>query len=78
MLKTLAALQAVFTPPSAATLAQNELEDAERALLKAQSGREYAEAMVTYHQRRISRLKGILPTVQAANEATPVRLQRAA
>lgn len=80
MTKALAALRALFAPPPAATMAKEELEDAERALLKAQSGREYADAMVSYHQRRISRLRALAPVVAANEDLTPnqMALRRAA
>ena len=42
--------------PSAESLALQEYEHARRSLLEAQSAREYAEAMVSYHQKRIDRL----------------------
>jgi len=45
---------------SHAELMQRELDQARRALLEAHSAREYAEAMVTYHQNRIERLKATL------------------
>lgn len=37
-----------------------ELADAERRLLDAQSSREYATAMVAYHEQRITRLRRVL------------------
>jgi hypothetical protein len=45
---------------SHAELMQRELDQAHRSLLEAHSAREYAEAMVTYHQNRIERLKATL------------------
>jgi hypothetical protein len=45
---------------SHAELMQNELDQAHRSLLEAHSAREYAEAMVTYHQARIERLRNTL------------------
>jgi len=39
---------------------QRELDQAHRSLLEAHSAREYAEAMVTYHQNRIERLRNTL------------------
>lgn len=50
----------IFRTPSATELAARELDQAERALLEAQSGREYADAMVTYHSDRIDRLRRYL------------------
>lgn len=52
-----------FRPASAEMLAQREFEEARRELLKAESAREYAEALVTYHQARVSRLEGFLRRV---------------
>lgn len=46
--------------PNAKDLAMRELEDARRALLDAQSSREYAESMVKYHESRIRRLSTYL------------------
>lgn len=63
------ALIETFRRPSAITLAQRELEDAQRQLLTAQSASEYAARMVQYHQDRVGRLKRILAT-EAAVDAT--------
>ena len=41
---------------SAEAIALHELEEAKRKLLEAQSGREYADSMVKYHEARIKRL----------------------
>lgn len=41
-------------------LAARELDAARRQLLEAQSAREYADAMVTYHRTRIERLRTVL------------------
>ena len=46
--------------PSARTLAQTELEDAQRQLLAAQSGAEYAARLADYHLDRIKRLTSYL------------------
>lgn len=51
---------AIFRKPSARTLAQAELEEAQRQLLLAQSSAEYATAMAQYHQERIARLRAML------------------
>ncbi len=50
---------------SHAELMQRELDQAHRSLLEAYSAREYAEAMVTYHQNRIERLKATLAGEEA-------------
>jgi hypothetical protein len=49
-----------FTPPAALVLAARELEDAKRGLLRAQSGREYADGMVKYYESKIKRLTSYL------------------
>ena len=46
-----------FRKPSAEIIAQAELEEARRQLLAAQSGSEYAKALVLYHTQRIERLQ---------------------
>ena len=50
----------MFRTPSAETLAAQELEEAKRQLLAAQTGLEYAQAMVEYRTRQIERLKTML------------------
>ena len=45
-----------FRTPSADELAVRELQEAQRELLKAESGKEYAESLCTYHKARIARL----------------------
>lgn len=50
----------LFRTPSALELAARELAQAERALLEAETGREYATAMVEYNQERIHRLRKYL------------------
>jgi len=50
MLKTVTPLQAVT----------HELMHAEHALLQAESGVEYAQALVTYNKQRVKRLKAYL------------------
>lgn len=49
--------------PSADVLARLELEDAKRALLEAQSGMEYAKAMVMYRTEQIERLSKVVKNV---------------
>lgn len=49
-------LLAAYRTPSAATLAQRELEDSRRQLLAAHSASEYYAAMVQVHRQRIARL----------------------
>lgn len=43
-------------------LASEELADAERLLLEAQSGVEYAKAMVSYNADRVKRLRAYIAT----------------
>lgn len=47
----------IFRTPAALEIAARELAQAERALLEAQSAKEYADAMCTYHSDRIDRLR---------------------
>jgi len=64
MLKTITPVQAVT----------HELLHAEHALLQAESGVEYAQALVTYNKQRVKRLKAYLvidePKDQAINKET--------
>lgn len=53
-------LKKLFRRLTPVELAAKELAEAERALLEAQTGREYADAIVTYNERRIVRLRGLL------------------
>lgn len=46
----------LYKTPSPEAIALHELEEAKRKLLEAQSGREYADSMVKYHEARIKRL----------------------
>jgi hypothetical protein len=56
MLKTVTPIQAVT----------HELLHAEHALLQAETGVEYAQALVTYNKNRIKRLKAYLATTEEA------------
>ena len=49
-------LTEITRAPSARSLAQRELEEAQRALLEAHSAVEYSQAMVGYHSKRVERL----------------------
>lgn len=53
-------IKALYQPPSEEVLAAQEYDSARRSLLEAHSAREYADAMVRYHQTRIERLKAKL------------------
>lgn len=46
--------------PSPTVMAQQELQEAKLELLKAQTGRDYAAAMVQYHTDRITRLTAFI------------------
>lgn len=53
-------IKSIYQPPPEEMIAALEYDQARRSLLEAHSAREYAEAMVTYHQRRIERLRKTL------------------
>ena len=53
----------LFRTPTALEMAIKELTQAELLLLEAQSAREYADAMVTYHGDRIDRLQRYIHAV---------------
>lgn len=46
----------LLTSPKLEDLQRKELESAQKELLAAQTARDYAEAMCSYHQARIDRL----------------------
>jgi len=50
-------LQNLFAKPTPLELATMELVQAERAKLEAETGREYADALVKYNTARITRLR---------------------
>ena len=50
-------LKRMFTRPSAEQSMLVELENAEHALLEAETGVEYASSMVAYNKARIKRLR---------------------
>jgi hypothetical protein len=50
-------IQNPFRTPSEQELIAIELDQARRGLLEAQTGRDYANAMVIYHETRIDRLR---------------------
>ncbi len=57
-------LQKLLEKPSAHELAVREVNEAKRQRLAAQTGRDYAEAMVKYHEARIVRLEAYLETMK--------------
>ncbi len=59
-----------FRAPDKVTLAERELADAERCLLIAQSGLDFAKAMVRYESARVTRLAKILKPVKPTKEVS--------
>lgn len=53
-------IKSMFRLPSPQVVAMRELEDAQRYLLRAQSGLDYSQSMCQYHQARIKRLTATL------------------
>lgn len=58
-------LHRLFRRPTPLELATQELIEAEREKLSAQSAREYAEAMALYHTARIERLLAYINSATA-------------
>jgi hypothetical protein len=56
-------IQNPFRTPSEQELIAIELDQARRGLLEAQTGRDYANAMVIYHESRIDRLRSQLEQI---------------
>lgn len=56
----------LFRKPTAAELAQVELDQAQRKLLEAQTCMDYATALVRYETARVERLRSYLSKAQAA------------
>lgn len=67
-------LMHVYSPPSPEEMAQEELDQAQRELLKAQSAREYAASMVQYHTQRIERLQAYLRKTEESPTPTELLL----
>ncbi len=59
----------LFARPSAEVMAREELEDAYRQFLRAQSGLDYARRMVEYHSDRITRLSRYVRETSARQSA---------
>jgi hypothetical protein len=59
--------KSIFVPPTPVQAAEKELEDARREVLKAYTSKDYAEAIIQYHEARIERLVAFLAE-EAANE----------
>lgn len=49
----------LFRKPSTEELIAREIDDARRALLQAMTGRDYAAAIVAYHEQRLDRLRSM-------------------
>jgi hypothetical protein len=60
-------IQNPFRTPSEKELIAIELDQARRGLLEAQTGRDYASAMVLYHETRIDRLRAKLEIMSQEN-----------
>ena len=58
-------LKAMFQVPSILNVAAKELADAELELLKAETGVEYAKALVDFNGRRVMRLKAFIARKEA-------------
>ena len=56
----LQSLLKILRKPSPEELVARELDEARRGLLEAMTGRDYANAMVAYHEARIARLRAQL------------------
>lgn len=57
-------LRRLLGKPSAAVVAQRELEEAERQLLRMRSQAEYTASMVRFYEANTTRLKNYLKGVQ--------------
>jgi hypothetical protein len=58
-------LRDFFYHPHPVTVAERELAEAQRCLLLAQTGLEYAQAMVGYHDARVKRLRAYVAREKA-------------
>lgn len=54
------ALANLLRKPAPATIMATDLDNARRSLIEAQDARDYANAMVLYHETRIDRLRSQL------------------
>ena len=66
----------LFAMPSPEQIAKAELLEAQRALLKAASGYDYANAMVSYNQERIERLSRTLEMYEQKREDSIIESAR--
>lgn len=60
----------MFFKPNLVKTAADELYDAERKLLEAQTGLEYAKSQVDYQTARVARLREYLAEKRAAGPST--------
>ena len=64
-----AELQFMFKQVSHTDAILSEIREAEHALLRAETGVEYAQALVTYNKNRVKRLKAYMATTDDVKEA---------
>ena len=62
----------LFSRPTATKLAEEELRNAEQALLEAQTAMEYATALVSYNQSRVARLRDFIKDSNAKTNETSI------
>lgn len=60
----------LFSRPTATKIAEEELRNAEQALLEAQTAMEYATALVSYNQSRVARLRDFIKDSNAKTNET--------
>ncbi len=65
-------LKDLFSRPTATKLAEEELRNAEKSLLEAQSAMEYASAIVSYNQNRVARLRDFIKDSNAKTNETSI------
>lgn len=63
-------LKSMMRAVTPAQAVAGELVEAEMALLRAETGVEYAQALVTYNKNRIKRLKAHVANAEEVKEAT--------
>ena len=61
-------IRAIFRKPSLQTLATEELREAEKALLQAETQREFAAARVEAYKAQVRRLQHFIQTKKEENE----------
>ena len=65
-------IKQLFSRPTATKLAEEELRNAEQALLEAQTAMEYATALVSYNQSRVARLRDFIKDSNAKTNETSI------